>query len=479
MDSEASEKGKSERRIAMSDRILIVDNLATNRIVLKVKLSAAHYEVVQASSATEALAIATSARPDLILANAQLSGIGAADFVTALRQIRALATTPIILLQTNCSAEERRAVLRAGADDILTKPVQESLLLARLRNLLRQHYNNHDLTVHSGAAPVLGFDEARREFQSPGHIAIVAPTKPEALALQGMISQDSDHQFTAFGTDQAMPIPASQPIADVYILRIGLADAEDGLRLLAELKAAQRTHACPVIALLDDDSSPLAVTLLDMGANDVIFGLSDRHELARRMANQLRHKRRGERMRAQLLSGLQAAMADPLTGAYNRRYALPFLNQIIEDWHKTQEPFAVMVADLDFFKTVNDRFGHAAGDSVLCAVTNKIRAHLRDGDMLARIGGEEFLIVTLGTTRARARQTADRLCHMIRQTPIKIAGQSDPLHVTISIGVTMVPQGPAHVAPSVDRLLEEADRALYVAKAQGRNKVTFCARSAA
>ncbi|SFN80051.1 response regulator receiver modulated diguanylate cyclase [Roseovarius lutimaris] len=463
----------------MSDKVLIVDDLATNRIVLKVKLSAAHYEVVQATSASEALAIAASTRPDLILASAHLSGMAAADFVAGLRKIKPLSTTPIILLQTHSCAHDRHAALRAGADDILTKPVQEAVLLARLRNLLRQHHNSYDLTRQPGGGHFFGFAEAQREFQIPGRIAIVARSKPEALALQGMMSHSSQHQFSAYGTDQAMPIVSTQQIPDVYLLRFGQADAEEGLRLLAELKAAQLTHSCPVIALLDKNTSSLAVTLLDMGANDVIIGLADREELALRMANQLRHKRNSEQMRAQLLSGLQAAVVDPLTGAYNRRYALPFLKQLIEDTHQSEESFAVMVADLDFFKQVNDRFGHAAGDRVLCAVTTQLRAHLREGDMLARIGGEEFLIITPGTNRFRAQQTADRLCQMIHQTPIAVPGTSAPLHVTISIGVTMARHNSGCEAHTVDLLLDQADRALYLAKAQGRNKVTFCARSAA
>ncbi|WP_300547764.1 GGDEF domain-containing protein, partial [Roseovarius sp.] len=168
---------------------------------------------------------------------------------------------------------------------------------------------------------------------------------------------------------------------------------------------------------------------------------------------------------------------DPLTGVYNRRFALPFLQRLIDSSQLSGENFAVMLADLDFFKQVNDRHGHAAGDQVLCAVTHQLRAHLRQDDMLARIGGEEFLIVTPATSRRRAQRSADRLCAVIAQTPIAVAAKTTPLHVTISIGVTMATAMGQTL--SVAQLLEEADRALYAAKAQGRNMVTFCARSPA
>ena len=279
--------------------------------------------------------------------------------------------------------------------------------------------------------------------------------------------------------DRALSLSDTQPPADVYLLQITGAEAEESLRLLAELKAAPRSRARPIIALVEADAAALGVTVLDMGADDVITGHPDPRELILRLSAQLRRKRRGERLRAALRDGLNAAMLDPLTGAHNRRFALPFLQRLIETSQQTGESFAVMLADLDFFKQVNDRHGHAAGDEVLCAVTRHLRAHLREGDMLARIGGEEFLIVTPATSRRRAQRTADRLCAMIAQTPIAVTAQMPPLHVTISIGVTMATPSPTGPAPGVGQLLEEADRALYAAKAQGRNMVTFCARSAA
>ena len=121
----------------MSGTILIVDDLATNRIVLKVRLATTPYRVVQAGSAREGLRMAMAEPPDLVLASARLDGQSAAPFLRALRRDERLAHVPILLLQSTDSAAERLALLRAGADAVLTRPVPEPLLLARLRNLLR------------------------------------------------------------------------------------------------------------------------------------------------------------------------------------------------------------------------------------------------------------------------------------------------------------------------------------------------------
>jgi two-component system cell cycle response regulator len=138
-----------------------------------------------------------------------------------------------------------------------------------------------------------------------------------------------------------------------------------------------------------------------------------------------------------------------------------------------------MLADIDFFKSVNDRHGHAAGDAVLCAITERLSAHLRSGELLARIGGEEFLIALPDTPRDRAERVADRLCEAIRATPVTVRGIARPIPVTLSIGVTVVAGTSGEPAERMQHLIDEADRALYAAKAQGRNQASFCTRSAA
>jgi len=176
---------------------------------------------------------------------------------------------------------------------------------------------------------------------------------------------------------------------------------------------------------------------------------------------------------------LKAAVSDPLTGLYNRRYAMPQLARVAEHAGATGRSFAVMVADLDHFKRINDVYGHASGDAVLVEAARRLRENLRGVDLLARIGGEEFLIVMPATPFSEARTTASRLCRKIGCEGFKVPGSKDLIDVTVSIGVTMGgihKSGPAADRISADNpnaLLDAADKALYEAKMHGRNQVNL------
>ena len=183
-----------------------------------------------------------------------------------------------------------------------------------------------------------------------------------------------------------------------------------------------------------------------------------------------------EQMRSTVRTGLQAAVFDPLTGLHNRRYAMPHLARIADHAISTGRSFAVLLADLDHFKQVNDQYGHASGDAVLAEVANRLRGCLRNSDMVARIGGEEFLVVMPGTPQFQAQRTALRICQAISGMPFTVPGNAQPLNITISIGMAINENGLAHMRP--DDMLQSADKALYAAKGRGRNQVTM-ARPAA
>jgi two-component system cell cycle response regulator len=209
----------------------------------------------------------------------------------------------------------------------------------------------------------------------------------------------------------------------------------------------------------------------DLGADDVIDASLEPREVALRLRRLLDRKRRDDQLRATLSDGLRLAVIDPLTGLFNRRYALAQLGRIADRSQKEEGGFAVLAIDLDRFKAVNDCHGHAAGDCVLIEVARRLSLNMRAGDLLGRIGGEEFLVALPQTTASQALALANRLRQAVEAVPVRI-DTATVVSVTISVGLAASgPVTPAGAEP-VSAALARADRALLRAKANGRNQVT-------
>ena len=166
------------------------------------------------------------------------------------------------------------------------------------------------------------------------------------------------------------------------------------------------------------------------------------------------HKRMQEELR--LLS-----ITDPLTGVYNRRYFMQKLKEEIERAERTNRPFSLIMLDIDHFKNVNDRFGHSVGDFALKKLTEMLKNNIRKIDILARWGGEEFMILLPETPKKHAVYVAEKLKHLLSNTDMPGVGT-----ITASFGVSEYRPG-----DEVDSLIQRADDAMYRAKAAGRNRV--------
>lgn len=462
----------------MQGKILIVDGISTNRIVLKVKLAAAFYQVVQASTIAEALDLIRTQAPDVVISAINLPDGTATQLCNKLRSQPQTATLPVLVVACSANADLRLRTLRAGAFDVMTKPVNETLLLARVRNMIRANNTLAEWQIREDTSCALGLAEAPTEFTRPANICVIGP---DAAPLQGWVRHLLPHlraKYTVTLLRDAMARLHAGATPDALLLALpdGAAETETCLRLISALRAGGSTRNVVLIVIQKTPDPQRATSALDMGADDVMTGGFDAEELAVRLQVLLSRKQQVERMLHSVRTGLREVLHDPLTGLYNRRYAIPFVTRLIEQSTTSDAAFSILLADLDHFKRINDVYGHASGDAVLVETARRLRTAVRGADVVARIGGEEFLIAMPETGVAAARALAVRMCTAIGNTPFDIPGARDPIHITISLGLAMgghTTRPAARDPETVDALLDRADKALYEAKIQGRNRVTL------
>ncbi|GEJ59327.1 GGDEF domain-containing protein [Anaeromyxobacter diazotrophicus] len=168
----------------------------------------------------------------------------------------------------------------------------------------------------------------------------------------------------------------------------------------------------------------------------------------------------------------QGALHEPLTGLYNRRHFMERLSAELSSAQRHARPLALLLVDIDHFKRVNDAHGHAAGDEVLKAVANVLQGAVRKEDVLARFGGEEFVVLSRETPLSGAKTLAERIRRAVERARLRLEGKEKDVAVTVSVGVT-VSFGLTKFEPgrTEQQLLAAVERALHRAKQNGRNTV--------
>ncbi|MEM8654014.1 MAG: diguanylate cyclase [Pseudomonadota bacterium] len=460
----------------MHGKVLVIDPISTNRISLRVKLAASHYNMTQAGSVAEAMTVLGQEVPDLILCATDLPDGDPLRLVRRMEKLGLAGKVPIIALGSSETDADRLRLLAGGIDDVLQKPVGDALLLARTRSIIRAYATANEWVLRDGTSRALGFGEAAARFGPTQTVRLIAndPTVGERWVTALTDRTAAQVAFTKPSSAAADLEPGRAP--DALVLMVGPNEGPQMLQLLATIRSQASTRHCALLAILETDDATLGAQMLDMGANDLMHAKRSPEELALRVDALLNRKKVTDALRDTVRSGIEAAVIDPLTGLHNRRYAMPHLARITEQATRSGKPFAVMVADMDHFKRINDTLGHAAGDAVLVETAQRLRENLRAVDLVARIGGEEFLIVMPGASLSNARKAAQRLCRVIQDAPFKVPDQAAKVEATISIGMTVVDplRGVRSTEPHTpEALLDKADKALYGAKAEGRNRVTF------
>ena len=476
----------------MAGKILIYDSIAANRIILRCKLSAACYDVVQASSRAELLSKLKTDAPDLVICDMDQSPAQAFELCRAVSSVADNAGVPILLAGTDPSPTLRIAAFKAGAWDVLGKPLHDDLLLASLRRCLRLAHSVAASHEHQAQAAALGFAEEDTGFKHLSPKSKIALTGRSLVLSEtwqdGLRARLPDCVVTCLEDSEVLVQIRPDLVPDVFVILASAENWPQNLQLLSELRSRASTqHSKIVMVSLQDDTTgghddlrqPGKIAMaLDLGADDVLHGDFHMAELALRLKTQATQKKITDDLRRALHNGMQLAARDPLTGLFNRRYAVPRARRMLHLAYQNNKPMAFMALDLDRFKTVNDTHGHPAGDAVLIEISRRLRDALRPRDMLARVGGEEFWIALPDTNAQTATKAAQALRQLVRENPIVLPDRRGLLRMTISIGVSVADPADISCVRDIDQLQESADSALYNAKANGRDKVTFASFAA-
>lgn len=453
----------------MAGLILIVDDLSLNRTVLRGKLTSACYRTETANNGVAALKLVHECRPDLVLLDYHMPEMDGLAVCKAMRADPSTRDIPIILFSANSDHHHRLSALAAGADDFMAKPLDEKYLLGRIRSLLRSAASRDKWRDHPNTALQTGFAEIQQEFVNNPGIAIVTGLADRTANWLSRLTSLWP-QATAFeiSVAEALGQGAPRPSPDLFVITPE-ALAQAGLHIIAELRSRIPTRDAEICLMLPPTACADAAMALDLGASDILPLPLDRAETRLRLQRVISHKLRNDAQRRALENQLGLAAFDPLTGLHNRSHALTRISRLAGPG---QTDMALLMIDLDHFKEINDRYGHNVGDTILQQVAQRMRQDLRHDDILCRYGGEEFLLVLPKTDLATAQRIAKRLCHCISDRPYVLSTQSQPLHVTASIGISIHSSSAIQVADlSLKRLIEQSDNALRNAKRSGRNRV--------
>jgi two-component system cell cycle response regulator len=451
----------------MTARVLVVDDFPANVKLLEARLSAEYFDVITAASGEEALAICERAECDVVLLDVMMPDM---DGFEVCRRLKSSPTThhlPIVLVTALDQPSDRVRGLQAGADDFLTKPVSDVALIARVRSLARLKMMTDELRMRAVTSREIGIQSPEREAVADagknGSILIVDDRPGSGERLLGMLV--GEHAVEIQTDPNEALFHAAEGSYDLLIVSLGLENF-DGLRLCSQIRSLERTRNVPILAIADVENNTRLVRGLEIGVNDYLTRPIDKHELLARVRTQIRKRRYTERLRDNVQMSIEMAITDALTGLYNRRYMETHVSTLVEQAAVRGKPLTILVLDIDYFKSINDSWGHDAGDDVLREFALRIRKSIRGIDLACRYGGEEFVIVMPETDLAVATMVAERLRRRIAGEPFPIQRGDRNIEVTISIGIAALGQGEDAAA-----VLKRADQALYRAKRDGRNRV--------
>lgn len=450
----------------MTARVLVVDDIAINVRLLEAQLMAEYFEVVTASNGPDALAICMRGDIDIVILDVMMPGMDGFDVCRKLKDDPRTHHIPVIMVTALDQPTDKVNGLEAGADDFLPKPVNEIALITRVKNLTRLKMLVDELRTRAVTGEGLGLPETggnALDVSDAGTRLLLVDDR--AASCDRLVSVlQPQHTVVVEHDPQRALFKAAEGEFELVIVSLGLSNF-DGLRLCSQIRSLDRTRHLPIIMITEPDDNARLLRGLDMGVNDYVVRPVDKNELLARIRTQLRRARYTERLRDNFQHSVELAVTDGLTGLHNRRYMESHLGTLVNQAAQHGKNLSILIADIDYFKAVNDTYGHDVGDAVLREFAERLRRNIRGIDLACRYGGEEFVVVMPDTDLALGYLVGERLRQRIAALPFAAGEHS--LSVTVSVGIA----GLERPDDGPDTILRRADQALYAAKRDGRNRV--------
>lgn len=457
----------------MGGRILVVDDLEPNRRLLEVRLGVEDYQVTLAASGTEALVAVEAAPPDLILLDVMMPGMDGFEVCKRLKSDPSTAHIPIMLLTALSEHHDRLHGLQVGADDFLSKPWDDRVMIARVRSLLRLKGVIDQLSLREETGQALremSADERERVGTGARILIIDDPSR----AAERLARRLEDSHRPRLETDTAAALRSARWMWDLVVVNVA-ATGFDGQSLIKQLHREETTRHLPVLAVIDAGARDALVAALENGASDVIERPIDSQELAARVRSLVRHRRYADFLRERLDVSLSDAALDQLTQLVSPRFAESQLRSVMTEASREGYLLSAAVFDVDAFHDMNARFGHAGGDRVLQAVAACLQRVLPDYFVIGRRPGDEFLVIMAGASLDEARDYARAARDAICRQAVTLDGPNDGVAQTVGVSVS-VGATQFHPADTMGAMLDRLERALAAAKERGGNRVVTAVR---
>jgi len=460
----------------MTARVLVVDDVLANVKLLEARLTAEYFDVVVAMNGPDALAVCERGQCDIVLLDVMMPEMDGFEVCRRLKANPLTLHLPVIMVTALDQTSDRVRGLEVGADDFLTKPVSDIALIARVRSLVRLKMMTDELRMRAVTSKEVGIADPVRAAVADtgrgGRILMVDDRRSSYERIATVLS--GEHSVDVEPDPQEALFHAADGDYDLLMVSLGLEDF-DGLRLCSQVRSLDRTRNVPILVIAEAEDNARLLRGLEIGINDYLVRPIDKNEMLARVRTQIRKKRYSTRLRDNVQMSIEMAITDALTGLHNRRYMETHLHMLVDQATARGKPMTLLLVDIDYFKSINDTFGHDAGDDVLREFAVRMRKSTRGIDLTCRYGGEEFVIVMPETDKAVATVVAERIRRRIASEPFAIRGGEEAVDVTISIGLATL----AGETDSVAAILKRADQALYRAKRDGRNRVVVDAADAA